>query len=127
MTTAIARRNGRFTSGGSRAGAIITRYRTRTVAVVRRSGRAVAKKAWERKALVAAPVVGFAMAKLHDMDVPMIPGIGKNGTIAVAATIAAVWSGNEWANHIAASALGIAAYELTRTGTLSGDDEEGIP
>lgn len=110
----------------SRAASIITRYRTRTIALARRGGRAVAKRSWERRALIVAPITGFAMAKLADMELPTVPGLGKNGTIAVVSTVAAVaMPGNQWLGHVAAAALAVAAHELTRTGTLAGDDDDG--
>jgi hypothetical protein len=91
-------------------------------AAKRHAGRAAAG-AIEERHRIGAIAGGFALGMIDKsaIDFPTIPFLGRAGTLGLLAWGAARMTKNEWASHAATGLLAIAAYELSKEGTISGD------
>ena len=84
----------------------------------------MAGHAYESRHQIGAIAGGFVLGMIDksNIAVPVIPMLGKAGTLGVAAWALGKWGKSEWARHAATGFLSIAAYELSKEGKISGDD-----
>ena len=97
---------------------------------LRRVGVAAAGGAYEERHRIGAVLGGFALGMMDKalIEVPVIPFLGRAGTLGAAAWAIAKVTKNEWASHAATGLLAIAAYELSKDGSISGyeDSDHGL-
>lgn len=86
---------------------------------------AVANRAREEKhtiaAIGAAAALGFAQKQ--GWNLPHLPFLGTAGTYGALAYVASRYAGGRTLRHVATGLLAVAAYQLTATGSIAGDDD----
>lgn len=84
----------------------------------RRHGRGGLGEKHRVGAIVGAGILGYI--DKANTTVPTIPLLGRAGTLGLAAWAASKYLHSAWAEDLATGFLAVAAYELTKTGTISG-------
>jgi len=73
--------------------------------------------------MLAGAALGFIDKSSFAANLPKLPWLGEHGTIAVAAYMLSQGGKNRLASNVCKLALGLAAYELTKTGAITGDED----
>jgi hypothetical protein len=109
------------------ANAAQPRTRTRIVQAARRGGRAVARRAWERKQLLGAMGIGAVLGYMerNAVAVPTLGPLGRDGTIALVLIGLDMVSPGPWLNALASGAAACATKGMMTSPTVSGDEDEG--
>jgi hypothetical protein len=113
---------------GGRFRPIVTRTRTKLVAVARRGGRAALSAARDEKhtitALAAAGALG--LAKRYSVDLPKIGKLGTAGTYGVGAYLVGRFTKSKTWQHVATGLLSVALHEMASgTSDMEGDEMSG--
>jgi hypothetical protein len=96
-------------------------------AAAKHHARRVGMGAYEERHRLGAIAGGFALGMIDKsaIDFPTLPFLGRAGTLGLAAWGLSRMTKNEWASHAATGLLAIAAYELSKEGTISGEEYGG--
>jgi hypothetical protein len=88
--------------------------------------RRAAAAGYEERHRIGAIAGGFALGMIDKsaIDFPTVPFLGRAGTLGLLAWGAYKMTKNEWASHAATGLLAIAAYELSKEGSISGGGGE---
>jgi hypothetical protein len=73
--------------------------------------------------MLAGAALGFIDKSSFAANLPKLPWLGEHGTIAVAAYMLSGGGKNKLASNVCKLALGLAAYELAKTGAITGDED----
>lgn len=102
--------------------ALAKRIREKGGGLARRGGTAAARAAWDEKHTIAALVTGGALgyAERQNMQIPTIPALGRDGTVAVAAFFAGRAMKSKTLSHIATGAGACAMKDMVRSSSFFG-------
>lgn len=103
----------------------MTRAR-RAGAVVRRAGKRFASSGAMTPVAAALTSAGVGWAEKSGIldALPTVPGIGRKGTLALAAFFWSKYGGGKVARDVCIVASALAGYEFGKLGSVSGDDGE---
>jgi len=73
--------------------------------------------------LMAGAALGFLDKSSFAANLPKLPFLGEHGTIAIAAYMLSGGGKNKLASNVSKGAMFLSAYELVKSGSISGDDE----
>lgn len=127
MAMVLARRPSRVVQAFRRASPVVTRTRTKLVRVGGRVGRAVYRKALDRKHKIAAVGTAFAVGWLKkegNLDkFPHIDKLGVLGTYGLGLAFAGEYFKSATMDHISTGLLAIAAYQWGSGEDVSGEGD----
>jgi len=91
--------------------------------IARKAGGYALAKARDEKHTMAAVLASLVLGYLDKsgFDIPTVPGLGRAGTLGVAAFAAAKFTNSKTARHVATGMLSVAAYQLASKGEIAGD------
>lgn len=73
--------------------------------------------------LMAGAALGFLDKSSFAANLPKLPFLGEHGTIAIAAYMFSQGGKNKLASNVSKGAMFLSAYELVKSGSISGDED----